>query len=132
MFGTLNLIQKGLDASWMRGEVINNNIANVDTPNFKRSAVAFEEHFKAAMAGGDDGFHAKITREKHMDFGSGRRGSIDAEVVQDNTTTMRMDGNNVDIDKEMTDLARNTIYYQTLSRKASGEINQLRTAIKGQ
>lgn len=128
MFSEIGSLQKGLDASWLRGEVINNNIANVDTPNFKRSAVEFEEMYKAAIEN-KDGLRTKKTREKHMSFDGGE--GLNANVVQDNSTTMRMDGNNVDIDKEMIDLAKNTIYYQSLTTKLNSEIAQLKAAIKG-
>lgn len=128
MFSEINLLQKGLDASWLRNEVINNNIANEDTPNFKRSAVDFEEFYKAALENKGD-FRIKRTREKHLSFGESSE--LSANVVQDNSTTMRMDGNNVDIDKEMVDLAKNTIFYQSLTVKLNSEIAQLKAAIKG-
>ncbi len=52
-------------------------------------------------------------------------------VVEDTSTTMRMDGNNVDIDKEMVDLAQNVIFYQALSNQATAEFQMLNTAITG-
>lgn len=128
MFGEVEKLSLGMDAAWKRNEVIMNNIANNDTPGFNRSSVAFEEHYKAALRA-EDGFALKRTRDKHMDIGTSTQPSMTVE--KDEATTMRMDGNNVDIEKEMTDLASNVIYYQTLQKKVSSEFSQLSTAIRG-
>lgn len=130
IFSEVEKLRMGMDAAWKRAEVISNNIANNDTPGYDRQTVAFEDYYRAALAGeGDGSFAMKRTREKHMQGSDMRVPRI--EVVVDEDTTMRMDGNNVDIDKEMTDLAETTIYYQTLQAKAASEISQLRTAITG-
>ncbi len=128
MFGEVEKLATGLDASWKRNEVIMNNIANNDTPEFKRSSLAFEEHYKAALKNESD-FVLKRTRDKHIDKGAGDGSLMTVEV--DESETMRMDGNNVDIEKEMSDLASNVIYYQTLQKKVSSELSQLSIAIKG-
>jgi flagellar basal-body rod protein FlgB len=129
MFHEVDKLNQGMDAAWRRNEVIANNIANVDTPNFKRSMVAFEDYYKSALADETE-FTMKRTREKHMD--NSRPGALGYTVHTDNTTTMRMDGNNVDIDKEMSDLTQSVIYYQTLQSKVASELQQLSIAIRGQ
>ncbi len=128
MFGEVEKLARGMDASWKRNEVIMHNIANNDTPGFKRSALAFEEHYRAALEGESD-FTLKRTREKHIDIGTANDSLI--SVTRDESETMRMDGNNVDIEKEMSDLTSNVIYYQTLQKKVSSELSQLSIAIKG-
>ncbi len=128
IFQTTSYLQKGLDAAWKRQEVIANNIANVNTPDFKASSVEFEQHFKAALEAEAGGFKNKKTRAKHIDFGQ----DIDTlgySVVKQTNTTERMDGNNVDIDYEMAELAKNQLYYNTLSRKTTQELSRLRVAI---
>lgn len=127
LFGKVDNLSTGLAASQLRGDTILNNIANVDTPEFNRSSVEFESLYKQAVEG--DGFSEKKTRDKHMDFGVD--GGTAARVVEDTSTTMRMDGNNVDIDKEMVDLAENVIYYQALSNQVTTEFQLLNTAITG-
>ncbi|MDL2217236.1 flagellar basal body rod protein FlgB [Christensenellaceae bacterium OttesenSCG-928-M15] len=129
MFTEVDKLNRGMDAAWRRNEVIANNIANVDTPDFKRSTVAFEDYYKSALSGETE-FTMKRTRAKHMD--NGRMDAVGYTVQTDTSTTMRMDGNNVDIDKEMSDLAQSVIYYQTLQSKVSSELQQLSIAIKGQ
>lgn len=127
LFTKVDQLQTGINASQLRADTIYNNIANVDTPNFNRSSVEFERLYKAALD--SDGFYEKKTRDKHMDFGFNNDAA--AIVVEDTSTTMRMDGNNVDIDKEMVDLAENVIYYQALSNQVTAEFKLLNTAITG-
>jgi flagellar basal-body rod protein FlgB len=126
IFDSTKYLEKGLDASWTRNQVISNNIANNDTPNFKASSVEFESVFKAALE--NEGFTAKRTRDKHIAFGDDIT-SAAPRIVTDTGTTMRMDGNNVDIDHENAELAKNTIYYDTLVEKLSSEFSRLRMAI---
>ena len=71
----------------------------------------------------------KRMREKHLAGAMETEPRIEVQV--DESTTMRMDDNNVDIEKEMADLATNTLYYYTLQSKVSSEFNQLSTAITG-
>lgn len=130
MFTQVDKLNAGLDAAWKRSEVIANNIANNDTPGYNRASVAFEDYYRAALEQESGGsFAMKRTREKHL------AGTVQAEprieVQVDESTNMRMDDNNVDIEKEMTDLATNTLYYYTLQSKISSEFTQLSTAITG-
>lgn len=132
MFDSLKPLENGLSASWMRNKTILNNVANNDTPNYKATAVEFESLYKKAL-GSDSDFQLKKTRASHMTLGtSGDVNSVQGTVVQKPDTSYRMDGNNVDIDQEMTAYAKNVIYYNALMRKINGQFNQLRTAIKGQ
>lgn len=130
MFDKLTPLENGLSASWMRNKTILNNVANVDTPNFKASGVEFESLYKQAL-NTDSEFQMKRTRATHLNGGSDVN-SVKGKVVEQPDTTYRMDGNNVDIDQEMTAYAKNVIYYNTLMRKINGQFNQLRMAIKGQ
>jgi flagellar basal-body rod protein FlgB len=129
IFRTTDLLQKGLNAAQLRQDTIANNIANVDTPGFKASSVEFESYMKDALE--NDGFEARMTRDKHIVFDDGNAGDVQPAVVTDNSTSMRMDGNNVDIDSEMSALAKNNIYYNTLVMKLNGELERLKLAIDG-
>ena len=124
IFNNVNMLQKGLDASWLKNEVITNNIANVDTPGFKSSSVTFEKAFEAAVNEGD--FSTKKTREGHMDFSSQ---GIQAAVQKNTGTSEGLDGNNVDIDYENAELAKNSILYNTLVEQVSSEFRKLSAAI---
>ena len=126
LFKNVNWLEKGLDASWLRNQTIANNIANVDTVGFKASHVEFESQFKEAL--GKQSLTLKTTRAKHFSSSSDSAG-FEAKVVTDNNSIMRMDGNNVDIDYENAELAKNNIYYNTLVRQISSELKRLRVAI---
>ncbi len=128
MFSEIDKLKSGLDASWLRSETISNNIANVDTPGYDRQTVAFEDYYRAALSGGSD-LSLNTTRSGHFAMPISDEPAATLEI--DRSTTMRMDGNNVDIEKEMTDMAVNTIYYYTLQAKVTSEFNQLNTAITG-
>ena len=125
MFKNIKWLEKGLDAAWLRSQVISNNIANVDTAGFKSSRVEFEQAFKSALE--QDSMVSNI-QNKHFSF-SDPVDNVTASVVKDSDTVMRMDGNNVDIDYENAELAKNTIYYNTLVQQISSEFRRLNIAI---
>jgi len=127
MFNNTYVLQKALDASWTKNKVISNNIANVDTPGYKRQKVEFESYL--AQAVDNKALKGTTTNEKHIPVGVGSINRIKIDVKEDNSTTMRLDGNNIDIDSEMSDLAKNNIMYNVLTEKISGAFRNLRTAI---
>jgi len=124
----LTLLEGGLDGLSLRNKVLADNIANVDTPNFKRSDVNFENVLQAALGGEDPGqLELKRTSPLHL---SGFAVSGADFVIQDQSTSYRNDGNNVDIDAEMTKLAENTIEYNALTRSLSSHLALLRQVIQ--
>jgi flagellar basal-body rod protein FlgB len=129
IFKDVGSLQQGLQASWTRNSVITNNIANVDTPGFKSSSVQFEDMYKQSIEDQADGFQLQKTQSDHMDIGTPDPEDVQPVVVQNSDTTERMDGNNVDIDQQMSDMAKNVIYYNALTRKVTGELQQLSYAI---
>lgn len=129
LFSSVDLLGKGVSASWMRNEVINNNIANVDTPNFKASQVEFEDLMAAALGDETDRLAMKADDERHISSLAGGADDVEATVVTDRTTSAGLDGNNVDIENEMAALAKNSIEYYTLVSKVNSEFRKLDTAI---
>jgi flagellar basal-body rod protein FlgB len=127
MFKPMDTLQQGLSAAWTRNAVIRNNIANVETPGFKASDVEFESHLARAISG--SGFTGTKTHERHIDFGIGNPESVTPRIVERKNLSMRMDGNNVDIEDENVKLAQNSIYYNTLVEKLNSELRRLRMAI---
>lgn len=125
---TIISLQKGLDASALRQRVIANNIANMNTPNFKKSTVAFEDLLKEAVGNKAIGMNA--TDPRHFGVVSNLT-ELQPEVNLNETTSMRTDGNNVDVDEEMTNLAANGIQYQALTRQLSDRFSLLSLVITG-
>lgn len=119
LFTTQNL-EKALDATWLRNDVISQNIANVDTPGYKRKSLKFEEYLNSEMKTG------------RISQGTSIAKSEDIKIVEDPAdSSYRSDGNNVDIENEMALLAANQIRYSTLIQKMNGDFQRLRSVIKG-
>ncbi|NLP43300.1 MAG: flagellar basal body rod protein FlgB [Peptococcaceae bacterium] len=121
-----SLLEGGLRGLDLRHKVLADNIANIDTPNFKRSDVNFEQILRSAMTGETGGLELKRTSDRHLP------GLVlSNQFVQiDNTTTMRNDGNNVDIDLEMTRLAQNTLHYNALAGAYTSHLNMYKQVIQ--
>lgn len=118
------LLKDGLEAASLRGKAIANNISNINTKNYKRDVVLFEENFNKAK--GD--LVLKKTNIKHINSGQGENNII---VKKDNTTSMRSDGNNVDLDIEKVNQAANTLKFNALVQQASGKLNNISYVIRG-
>lgn len=123
-----NTLEKALDATWLRNEVISENIANADTPGYKSRTVKFEEYLSSALEGKDiKGF---TSNERHMSIGRKSMDKVEINVAKDNAMlSTRLDGNNVDIENEMASLAKNSIQYSTLTQKLNGDLKKIKTAI---
>jgi len=122
-----SILEKALDASSLRNNVISNNIANVDTPGFKRDTVLFEEILNHHMESRISGIR---NNEAHIAVGKDRRNSIQPVVIKDNShLSTRIDGNNVDIEKEMAELAKNNIKYQVLIQNINSSFRRLKNVI---
>jgi flagellar basal-body rod protein FlgB len=131
MFSSVNTLQKGLNASWLRNEVIGNNIANVDTPGFKASRVRFEEVL-AESVDSEGELEMTVTDEGHIrGSGAAAFSRVEPEIFTDETTSVRLDGNNVNIENEMVELAKNNIEYYATVSKMNSEFRKLNTAING-
>lgn len=107
------MLENKLEASALRQKVIANNLANVDTPGFKKSYVEFEDVLRQAQ--NKDKISLLRTDTRHIDQSFINIQEVKARVVTDNSTSLRNDGNNVDIDQEMTELAKNGLDYQAIA-----------------
>lgn len=115
----------------MRQEVVANNIANVNTPNFRKKNVEFED-LLAREIYGEKSPEGKLKMvQTHINHLPYKPRSIHAtpNLVEDNSTIMRVDHNNVDVDIEMATLAKNQIYYNALANQMGGYVSKIRTAI---
>ena len=122
---TFNTLEKSLNYASEKNRAIASNISNVDTPGYKAKDVVFKDHLNRAEAS----LSAKKTSHKHIDFQN--RDSFSYNTTTNNSTTYNHNGNNVDIDKEMSSLAQNQIYYQALADRMSGKFRSMESVIKG-
>lgn len=121
---SMQFIKLGLDASALRGKVIANNMANINTDNFKKSYVSFEENLDNVKKE----FILKRTEKVHL---NGELSDSLISVKEDNSTSMRTDGNNVDMDLEKVNQAANTLMYNALITQANSKLNMTKAVISG-
>ena len=108
IYNYINVLDKAADASVQRNELLSNNIANVNTPNYKPKDNDFESILQAELAGGFSLNDQVANVNKNL-------ASLDPQVYTDNSSlSYRLDGNNVDIATEEAYLAENQIKYQAL------------------
>jgi len=130
LFGkTANILEKGLDTASLRNQVLSKNLANVDTPGYKRFEVMFEAELSKARQ--QNRLKVTITHERHIPIGSKNGLTAEPKVVRSDDSSMRNDGNNVDIDREMAALAKNTLVYGAIAQELNGEFQKLKMAING-
>ena len=123
-FSYINVLDRAADASWTRETVIGNNIANVDTPGYKRQDVAFEDVLKRELKSSK-----YATLQKAVDNVSLNK--LEGRTYTDYASySYRLDGNNVDIDTENVELASEQLRYQTLTSAVSNEFTRMNTAMQ--
>lgn len=128
---TWNYLQRGLTAANVRNEVIANNIANVNTPHFKKSDVIFEDLLAYELYGKDsnDGkLEMARTHDAHLPF-KPFPFKADITIQQDQTRNMRTDDNNVDVDIEMASLTKNQLWYNSMVTELNSYISRMRNVI---
>lgn len=108
VYNYINILDKAADAASLRNELISNNIANVDTPYYKRKDINFESMLQAELAGKNSLYDSVKATNRDLTV-------LDPQVFTDNSSlSYRLDGNNVDIATEEAYLAENQIKYNTL------------------
>lgn len=123
-FSYINVLDRAADASWTRETVIGNNIANVDTPGYKRQDVAFEDVLKRELKSSKYDILQKAVDNVSLNKLEGRTYTDYASY------SYRLDGNNVDIDTENVELASEQLRYQTLTSAVSNEFTRMNTAMQ--
>lgn len=123
-FNYINVLDKAADASWTRENLIANNIANADTPGYKRQDIDFESVFRQ-----------ELSNYKYMNLDQKMKSvnlsNLNPKIYTDHSGySYRLDGNNVDIDTEQVELASEQIKYQALTTSITSEFQRLQTVLK--
>ncbi|MBW7454059.1 flagellar basal body rod protein FlgB [Paenibacillus sepulcri] len=125
-----NRLQGAISAAEMRQRVLSDNVANSDTPEYKRSDVSFEELLDQSLSNGTPALAGRRTNARHIPIGSSS--SVPApRVVTDENSVMNNNSNNVDIDREMSILAENQLSYNFYIQQVNHDVKMMRTAIEG-
>ena len=103
-----NLIKMGLDATELRSKTIANNIANINTPGYKRKYVTFEETL-----------NDQINKNPKI------------QIKEEKSTNIRFDGNNVDLENEKVNQAANTLEYNALITITNTKLSLAKSVISG-
>lgn len=133
MMKTNYLLERAMDASVLRHQVISDNITNVDTPGFKRSRVTFEAQLERALKSEEEMKkcpHAYMTDKRHIQFCR----PLDYRKVRpkihvEYDTNYRNDKSNVDIEKEISDAVINTLRYRALAERIKGNFKMLNSVL---
>lgn len=120
-FNYVNVLDKAADATVIRQELLANNLANNDTPNYKRKDLNFESYLQKELKGNED-LDKRVAKANLSKL----NGSIYTDRAE---LSYRYDENNVDIDVEEGYLADNQIRYYTLLQTMTQEFQRLRTVL---
>jgi flagellar basal-body rod protein FlgB len=124
---TIKLLENAIDFCSTKNNVISKNIANIGTEEYQREDVVFKDMFDAQL-----NKNLKATNSRHI---SNNSASLSDEnvvsVVKDDSEDMASGINNVDIEKEMADMAENTIMFKFSAKKIGDYYRSLQKVIKG-
>ncbi|MGN0506791.1 MAG: flagellar basal body rod protein FlgB [Lachnospiraceae bacterium] len=122
-YNYINVLNKAASASWKKNEIIANNLANVDTPDYKRKDLDFESLLADALS--DSGTENLDSKVANLQLSS-----LNPKVYTEySNLSYRYDGNNVDVDTETSYLADNQIKYYTLLNSMTQEFNRLKMVL---
>ncbi|WDV47686.1 flagellar basal body rod protein FlgB [Clostridiaceae bacterium M8S5] len=124
-YDNVNFLKQALDGSWKRNEIINNNIANVNTPGFKRSRVQFEGILSKQLS--KDDFELQTTNNNHI--GINGNGEFKPLISKDKSFSTRLDGNNVNIDIENSESSKNYVYYVSVLKQMDSQFKRLKNIV---
>jgi len=124
---SVDLLQRNMAVATLRRQVIANNLANSETPNFKRSDVSFEAELGRALASeSQDSSVGVLTHERHIPF---RREvdyrTVGPRITLDYLTTAKNNGNNVDVERELMNATENQMMYELMTRAVSHQFRQV-------
>ncbi|MCQ2537177.1 MAG: flagellar basal body rod protein FlgB [Lachnospiraceae bacterium] len=123
-YNYINILNKAANASWTKNEIIANNIANVDTPDYKRKDMDFESTLARAIS-------QKSTSNMDQKVKNVQGMALRAGVYTDySQLSYRYDGNNVDIDTESAYLADNQLKYYTVLNSINQEFSRIKMVLQ--
>ncbi|MBQ7556622.1 MAG: flagellar basal body rod protein FlgB [Lachnospiraceae bacterium] len=125
-FDYINVLDKAADGSWRRNELITNNIANADTPTYKRQDIDFETALRQELR--NTRYQTMDSKVRHANQDLGK---LNAQPYEDMTAySYRLDGNNVDPEQENVELASNQIKYSGIMDGIKNEFTNLQSVMR--
>ena len=129
---TLDIMHRTMDVSLLRRSVIADNIANADTPNFKRSVINFESEIKRALQSENDrGLSTNLTHSRHIPNKNPRDyREVGPRRVLDYLTTSDNNGNNVDLETETMQMMQNQLQYELMTQFVSNQFTEINSVLR--
>jgi flagellar basal-body rod protein FlgB len=130
---TVDLVHRGLDVATIRRDVIANNLANAEVPNFKRSEVNFEASLKKALESETQrpALELDLTDPKHIpNWKVTDYREVQPRRVLDYLTVSKNNGNNVDAEQEAELLVENQMMYSLLAQAVAFEFGQVNSVLR--
>ena len=125
---TTRALAASLKYRQMRQELHASNIANAETPGYKTKKLDFEEALARALDV-DDQLAMKSSDSRHFDVGGGSFNNLQPEVYEESNGIVSPDGNNVDRDAEMAEMAENKIMYDATVQLINKKLGLLKYAV---
>ena len=123
-------MERFMDLAVRRQKLISSNLSNVDTPGYKTVDIDFEQELQSQMAGSaGQGISMAVTDTRHLAISSGAQGRLPAQAKEVEGLTLRNDLNNVNIDREMSELSTNAMKFSAVSQMIAGKFRTLKAAI---
>ncbi|HID65413.1 MAG TPA: flagellar basal body rod protein FlgB [Aquificaceae bacterium] len=119
IFRGVNELKYYLDYTWKRHKVLLSNLANADTPNYRRRDLVFKVE--------EPNVPLKTTKEKHIN----NFRKFEVKIVEDKSSIKGNDRNNVSIEREIAQLVKNRLAYEIYLKFSTGSLNTLNRVIKG-
>jgi flagellar basal-body rod protein FlgB len=126
---TLRRLEWAMDASFTRNQLLTQNVANANTPNYKRSDIDFDSVLQDTFSGSQ--LPMTTTNPAHFTNSSSGTSINTLPIVRETGTSSRTDGNNVDIEYEMAQISQNSLFYQSLTSVWKQEMSRLKMVIQG-
>lgn len=128
---TVDLLGDAVRGAGLEQDQISNNIANVNTPGFRRSTTSFKEALAASLGepADPDGLSMITDDARQFEAAGALPAAFDPKASVDETIQMRADRSNVDVDQEMARLSANSGYEQTMAQLLQAQYKRLREAI---
>ena len=127
---TISLLERSLNIRSLQHRVLSSNIANLDTPNYKAVELAVAEEIKDSQNSASN-IQLVQTQPGHLPLKHDPADHLKLKTAKPPEFSLRGDGNTVDLDRTMGDLAENTLLYKTAAQLISRKFSGLKSAIRG-
>jgi len=127
---TVSILEKALDLRSKKHNVIASNIANMDTPDYKAFDLVIEKELQKATGKGNS-ISLNKTNKAHMQSRRSKADGVSVQIDDTQGLSLRGDGNTVDLDKQMGNMAENTLMYKAAAQMIQSKFQGLKSVIQG-